>query len=452
MNMKENIPISEFSPANFFKWLIQRWDDPEGITAASVNALKELLGQESPDRYSIHCLDFERLVSIIANEDLMNFVEYQLEQSRWQHSANDENISVRHQIGFDKLTYKSATINPSLFKAILIKFFNRDLIYPSQGMFQILREVTEWVGEAESAFKDVSESTDAIIYHKLSDIIHSKVDACLLALERYLELLIEFLATVSKTFCGLGDQQWTKVMELNSATWWEKEKKIVYICDYISKNSDSYANYQIPKKDDLLKLINLMKGCMQECQEQHCKRNRPTGKECNCNNAGTYLQQLSNLRKVRNDLSHTSNTLLNGTKLPSSYEKSVKSMLEYLKEMLKESNGLHPTIINLVSTQQDIYGRIELLLAHESRRLITARFSSLSETTSINSRTIASDLGCEFFLFPSLPDYANDIREPILVKREAHKASEDVPHFEYEFTVTDLNSQMQEVEITEDVR
>lgn len=431
--------IRKLGPYHFFDWLVSNWYKSDGISTDTKEAMKVITGQDEPDRYSVHCLDYEKMIFAIAEEDLVKFVHSRLE--------GIEGFS----LSISDLKYKGKPLTLSTLRAVLGCCFRREHIFPQQGLLTLLREASEAISAAKDALLVTNPDTNLIVKHQGTRAVHDGVDRAMVATERYLELLLEFLATLAREHFNGSQEQWKKWTDEIEKSWCRKEMALVGISKHLASQMSVEA---IPMhiEQQVSQFSAYFLGCSKNCLEVHCRETKEK-KRGNCHeDAGEVLRLLSRLRLSRNNLRHASHTMNQGINLPKGYYEAVRSAYECLQKLIDIAYRQHPIVVKIASYQRDMYGHIDMLLATEEKRLITASFSSLVNTTRIQPSAIGTKLNVEFFLFPAPDRESSHNREPILVERDQRFVKTELPVLEYELDTPDTIQELTHEEelLTED--
>lgn len=423
-NLRGTYDIHKLGPYHFFDWLVSIWHKSDGISTETKEAVKVIVGEEEPDHFSVHCLDYEKIIFAVAEEDLAKFVHSRLD--------GIEGCT----LNLSDLKYKGQPLTLSTLRAILGCCFRREHIYPQQGLLALLSEANEAISAAKDSLQFTRANNNLIISQQGARSVHDGVDRAMIAAERYLELIMEFLATLARDYFDASESQWKKWTDEIRRTWCNKEKVLVDISNYLASQMSVEA-IPIHIKQQVGQFSAHFAGCCTHCVEVHCRETKEM-KKGNCQeDASEVLRLLFRLRQTRNALRHASHTMNQGINTPKGYDEAIRTAYECLQTLMDCTYRQHPIVVKIASYQRDMYGHIELLLASENKQFITSSFASFVNSTRIQPSEIGREFNNEFFLFPVPDKESSHIREPILVKRDPNFLKTDIPCLEYEINMSE---------------
>lgn len=411
---KREVSLSRWGPPRLYQWLYESWNT---LRPESRAAIKQLCSKNEAKAELLKNLvpyfEYERLIPCLAMQDFQLFVERVLEESAIPASYQDLNFTLPE------------------FRQILTKVFNRTIFWPLQGFTGLLKEAIEAGAKAVEQLPRVASVVNVLDRCRAVEAVHDGVDRALLCTERFVELLLEFLTEIcffAETIGALQAERWREIAGASQRNtrklpdWGMKEEAVHNAADEIVNKSNPPEGIE----DIWDKIKNLARACYGPKQKVDGREVRKP------EDAGLVMRSIIVLRDKRNILRHASPSLQAEQSVPGKYREAADEFLYQLRQLESNFLGLkfHPTIVRVLSATERCFGEIELTLALEDGRLVSARY--------IN-REILAQMGVneaelrfimwreennrllfpEFFLFPAPLSGQRLLSHPLLLKRAA---------------------------------
>lgn len=230
-NSPSEIELIRFGPEALYRWLYDNWDNRDRFSQASKQSIQLLSGQFSLGNDELKKLAtsfaYESLIQALQEEDFGWFVDSVI--------AGAFNTSNR-----DNLEYSLFELRLELSRA-----FKQERLWPSQGFTQILSEAIKSAVRAKERLPQINVAVNDFQRQHALQSIHEGIDRALICAERFLALLLEFLARTGLK-AGASTQAEADVW-LNHAgilpsqgsepsDWGDKEK-------HLSVAADNFLNF-----------------------------------------------------------------------------------------------------------------------------------------------------------------------------------------------------------------
>lgn len=407
-----SIELSEFGPQALYRWLFEHWDQSARLSGESKRAIKMLAQQpdSSDDELKKLATSFayEPLVQALELEDFEFFVDTVI-----QAKADPPNL-----YSHEHLEYSSAE-----FRLFLSRTFQQAGLWPSQGFRHIVDEAIEAAARAKEALPQVNLAVNDLRRRLAMQSVHEGVDRALLCAERFTELLLEFLARIAFR-AGAATQsefaEWLAyagMLPLSGGKhpdWFMKERAVSVAAHLFSQDG------QLSGWDQMGDLEKFAGRCWGKYQ-----KDKTTGKI-----RDDFLGQLGEvqncfmaLRQVRNGVRHASATWQMAQGVPEAYRAAAEQSHQRLAEFRSQQwrDQMIPAVVKVLSYNQDCFGGVELIMALEGERMVSARFINQDMLTMLTGVASPQELlvnpAAEFFIFPSASPDQTQIFHPLLLER-----------------------------------
>jgi len=406
-----------WGPSVLYGWLFQNWNNPDNLSDVSKRAIRMLLPQEFRNdeellQRLVNAFEYDRILSALQPDDFERFVDSVIEQES------------------ELLNYKLEISLPEL-RTLLMRTFHRSALFPSQGFTTLLQEAIDASAKAVERLPEVDPAMNFLARQRAIESIHDGMDRALICSERFLELLLEFLArialraeaadsdTVDKWLRHAGIPPEDKT---ERSTWGDKERAMHNAADALRRIDEPPEGWE-----HLFSYFrNLVFACFGSPQGEI--EDPATGqwrKVRYPEEAGEIMQILVELRRHRNPVRHASRTLKASQDIPETYRNAAKGIFESLNHLSNCWQRLRtPAIVKVLSCNEDCFGGLELMLAMEGGRMVTARFinrdmlDKLSTAKQPNDLLALRETPSEFFLFPAPTSEQHFVFHPLLIERE----------------------------------
>lgn len=391
---EQYIPLTVFGPEVFYRWLFRQWHKPDGLSQASCEALGQIhpfFAQDESQgapinsvRHLLTVVDCAAVLFALADEDFSQFIDWALQQPFPEGIAQ-----MAMSIGHDALDMSLTKLRQQL-----AKYYNQERIWPSHGLRPLLNEALDAACQAEKAMLLTQGVVSVLQRERAVQQTHDGVDRCLLYVEHFLELLIEFAAIVAR---------YAQVADAEEQRSWLKQAGIgLTQDDRITWNSKQQTLQTIRKKIETCDLApegweRLWAGLLQLMS--HFRDGNP--KQCG-------LKYLDELRVHRNSVHHAGHTLAKARSIPTAYHKAIPGIRAATANLQTSSQALLPGKAKILEYRRDYTGGVELVLAVEDRRLVILKYDHERDAVLISgivlwklpNQLVFAPGEQEYFLFP----------------------------------------------------
>lgn len=409
----KELEITHFGPEALYRWLYDNWNNRDRLSEESKQGIRLLSGHQGIDDEDLKKLAisfaYEPLIQSLQEDDFGWFVDFVI--------AEKDNLSNRDNLEHELFE----------FRIHLSRTFRQESLWPSQGFTSILHEAIDAAARAKERLLQVNVAVNDFHRQLALQSVHEGVDRALLCAERFLELLLEFLAragllaSVSTrdevelwlSQAGAGSSKVSKPPD-----WRDKGKSVSVAANnlYKSGNNRGWERFA------------LLTRLAEECRSTW-KRNERTGKPENPSEdktivTGKIWDRFNKLRDIRNQVRHSSLTLQSVTGIPAAYRDATEQTFRILTELRYDLwNSLSsPAVVKVLAYNRDCFGGIELKMAMEGKRLVTSRFLNQDTLEALgvpNAQVkLLENSAAEFFVFPSASPDQTQIFNPLLIERE----------------------------------
>lgn len=358
---ESSIPLTVFRPETFYRWLFRQWHRPGGLSQASCEALSQIhsfLAQDGPQqaptnsvRHLLTVVDCAVVLLALADEDFGQFIDWVLEQP-FPEGVTPPAMPIDHG---------ALDVSLAKLRQQLARHYDQERIWPNHGMRPLLSEALDAACQAEKAVL-LAQSVVAVSQReRAAQQTHDGVDRCLLCVEHFLELLVEFAAVVAR---------YAQVADVEEQRSWLKQAGIDLTQDdtRISWNSKQQTLQTIRKKIETRDQApegweHLWATLLQ--MMDHFRDSSP--KRCG-------LKHLDELRLHRNSVHHAGHTLAKARSIPTAYQEAIPGIRAAVSSLQTSSQDLLPGRARILEYRRDYTGGIELALALEDHRLVTLRY------------------------------------------------------------------------------
>jgi len=427
---ERRVPLQIFGPKALYHWLFHEW---ENLGNTSRNALRlqahttlSSATDEEQLRKLATAFEYERILAALIDEDFKQFIE-------WALNAEPEELGLEgwSRLGIP-LSLNDLDIEYQELRQLLILKFARERIWPRQGFRPLIQEALDAANQATDALAFADPNMHLLKRWEAIRRVHDGLDRALLCVERFLDLLLEFLALL------VLDQGWAQIDEV--AKWlasikvrvpeseypeqdkvekWERElgtwgkKRLILGNEIVGKLKEGFKS--APEDWGLLweNLYHLVESCGFEKEDDKW---HPTGK---------LMVILDNLRELRNIIRHAPSTLQESQRIPEDYIKATPKIRENLQKLWQMVNEkpIIPEIAKILSNSSDCYGGTNLTLALETRRVVTICYVHSMDREALAKKAEEGNLALaqkeyEFFLFPPPGREAHLLINHLLLRRD----------------------------------
>ncbi len=389
------VPLTVFRPEVFYRWLFRQWHEADGLSQASRDALGEIHPFFARDKLPsasanslqplLTFVDCAKMLPALSDEDFDLFIDWALQQP-WPEGVAQLEAPIDHTA----LDVSSASLRQQL-----VRYYDPERIWPRHGLRPLLDKAQDVACQAEKAVPLAHNAITLPQKERAVQQIHDGIDRCLLYVEHFLELLVEFLAVVAG-YAGLADdqeqQKWLKragiglTPEDKNIAWDTKQQEL----QKIRKKFEDLAQVPVGWEhlwSDLLRLIS------------HFRDGNPKQ---------PGLQHLTTLRDYRNSLRHAGHTLDDLKSIPTAYQKAIPGIRAAVAGLRENSQDLLPGRARILEYRRDYTGGVELLLTLEDRRLVVLRYDHEQDASLVSgirlwdlpNRLVYAVGEQEYFLYP----------------------------------------------------
>lgn len=420
------VPLQIFGPKALHRWLFHEWESLEDI---SKNALRLLHAQTARSGTIFEerlvelatAFEYERMLAALTDEDFKQFIDWALDAEQGEPwPANWSRPIIPLSLSDLDMEYQEL-------RQLLLLTFARERIWPRQGFRPLIQEALDAANQAmdELAFADPNMSLlkrwEAIRH------VHDGLDRALLCTERFLDLLLEFLALL---VLHLG---WASLDE--AAEWfaaigvtipgqfdgrlasWHRKQRILAAEIGVKFWEDLEAERFQPAPVGWESLWSNVHLLVSSCGfEQGDRGWYPTG---------DLMIILDSLRDSRNIVRHAPSTLQESERIPEAYIEAtpqIRNKLQELWQRLVDPEAAFPQTAKVLECSNDCYGGINFTLALETRRVVTARYVHDVDKDRLASQAeenpALAQVEYEFFLLPSPRPEQHLLINPLLLRRD----------------------------------
>ena len=424
--MKEfKVPLQIFGPKALYRWLFHEWESLEKTfknvlwLLHTQTDLPDTMGEKQLMKLAT-TFEYERMLTALTEEEFKQFIEWALDYEQgelWPEGWPRPPIP----LGLNDLDTDIQKL-----RQLLVLTFAKERIWPREGFRPLIQEALNAANQAMEALAFADPNISLLKRREAFRYVHNGLDRALLCAERFLDLLLEFLALV--------------ILQLGWATLDEAENWFAAIGVRISEHSGGRTMPWHKKQ----RVLAVELGKFWEDLEAKKFRLAPPSYEsfwsdlhlllssCGFEQGddgkwyatGDLMQILDNLRNLRNVARHTSSTLQESRQIPEAYINATPEIRENLLKLwrfISESDAI-PQIAKVLEFSSDCYGGTEFTLALENRRVVRARYvhdldkNELARQAERNLALAQKDF--EFFLFPSPKPEEHLLINPLLIRRD----------------------------------
>ncbi len=350
------VPLNCFGPRRLSEWLYQHWEESDETTRI---ALRELIpdpvfeSDTAPDlRELIARLEYEHVLAALSEGDFERFVEEVL--------ANPDNAEVQRSYpytpGWDEMQE-----HPAALRQRLRTYFRSTALHPHEDFLQLVEHASVELAEASQRLGETVPTMSRVHHAAAVRIIYGTVDRVLQVAERFVQLAVEFLASVADTLPDRDTQavtEWLSPYKKGSKGWlksWENR---------LSDASEAAsAILDAMQRTDGQRLGYARWPLLSFCREW--TRNKET-----VTNGFTYQRSegLGNvfyrMKEIRNMARHSAGGLRTEGGLPVAYAEVIREgyrLITQAHQRMSEVNT--PALVRLVGYSRDCLGGLELHFA-----------------------------------------------------------------------------------------
>lgn len=410
------IQLQAFGPSALYRWLYDSWDDLGKISNESKEAVRLLLqysnrnGNNDEIKRLATSFEYEQLIQAFTLDTFRAFVD-----------------SVISGITNNTRSIDDLELSPLALRRELSKSFRHSGIWPEQGFSTLLEEALEACAKAKDQLPRVSDLVHQVHRQQAVESVHDGMDRALLCVERFMEMVLEFLARLNERAAnesGAASPSNVQIWLENAGVlppskrqpdWGMKEESI----DQAAKDFPdraSCANW---------KHLNPLWHLVDDCKKVKIK-NPVTGRdEFDRKKSGKFMLLLWYLRQVRNPVRHASSTLQSAGDVPSAYRKATVNAYRILNLLCGYywNRQATPALVKLLSYRQDCFGGVEITIATETKRTVVARYinqemvQTLGITKQPGELISQANVSTEYFLFPAPTSKQHLLFHPLLIER-----------------------------------
>lgn len=388
------IPLTVFGPETFYRWLFRQWQRRNGLSQDSYDALSQIHPFLAPDgaekvapnsvRHLLTTIDCASVLMALEDNDFGCYIDWALQQPFPDGMA-------RPAAPIDRFALDTSLAK---LRQQLAQYCDQERIWPRHGLRPLLNEAWDAACQAEKAVLLTQSAITAPQRERAVQQTHDGIDRCLLCVEHFLEMLVEF-ATVVAGYAKVADQieqsSWLKQagVSLNQddrhINWDSKQKTLQTIRRKIESRADPPEGWE-HLWSDLLRLMG------------HFRDSNPK-------QGG--LKHLDDLRLHRNSVRHAGHTLAKVKDIPAAYQEAIPGVRIAIAG-LQSSQTLLPGKAKILEYRRDYTGGIELALALEDQRQTTLRYDheqdayliSGIELLKLSGQLVFASAEQEYFLYP----------------------------------------------------
>lgn len=391
---EQYIPLTVFGPEVFYRWLFRQWHRSNGLSQASREALGQIhpfFAQDESQgapinsvRHLLTVINCAAVLFALADEDFSQFIDWALQQPFPEGVAQ-----TAMSIGHDDLDMSLAKLRQQL-----ARYYNQERIWPSHGLRPLLNEALDAACQAEKAVLLAQGVVSVLQRERAVQQTHDGVDRCLLCVEHFLELLIEFAAIVAR---------YARAADAEEQRSWLKQAGIgLTQDDRITWNSKQQTLQTVRKKIETCDLAP--EGW--EHLWQNLRRLMDHFRDGTPKQDG--LRYVDELRLHRNSVHHASRTLAKSKGIPTVYQEVIPGIRAAIASLQTSSQELLPGRAKILEYRRDYTGGVELVLAVEDRRLVILKYDHERDADLISgialwklpNQLVFAPGEQEYFLFP----------------------------------------------------
>lgn len=413
--------LAIFGPPALYGWVSRRLlvRDPGslGLSMETMRLLRQAIrhlpeGEEEKRPHSILSLEYATLLNCLSDDDFGYFVDEVLKQAG--------------------LSYQ---LHNSQLRQTLLLLFGDAFYLPSDGPLRSLRAAKAQAEEAGRALGLCAKTVEPVRRYEAVVQLHSAVDRTLIYAERFLDLILEFLAQLCEKY-RVGDD---KLLECprsclgprNDAEPAPRRRK----CEWHVKHQ-SQGELARALLDELFwpDAPTILRTFLQEWEAdlEASRASRGAGIDWDTKlDCLTSSEIMDRLRQIRNDLRHPPVGLSTCQEPPEPYTSKVVPLQRLLGalEARDVSRRIMPVMVRILRVSRDRLGFWRVLMAVEDGEQAEAVFTDqgqfLQRTSEAVQKFMDKDIGDDLlvdlarqdhFLFPR-PDETRIVVNPLIVQR-----------------------------------
>jgi hypothetical protein len=373
--------------------------------------------------------EYERMLAALTDEDFMRFIDWALDAERGEPWPEGWSRPIL-PLGLNDLDIEYQEL-----RQLLLLTFARERIWPRQGFRPLIHEALDAANQAMDALAFADPNMSLLKRWEAIRHVHDGLDRALLCVERFLDLLLEFLALLvlhlrwasieeaAKWLAAVGIIILDRLKGRQPAPWGRKQH-ILGVAIGMRFWEDLETGRFRPAPNGWESLWEDVRRLIEFCGYERYEEEEDGKVKVKWYPTGDLVSILDSLRGYRNVVRHAPSTLQESQRIPEAYIEATPRIRDKLQELWRmvSAEAAIPQVAKVLGCSSDCYGGTDFTLALETRRLVAARYvhdvDKVMLARQADESLALAQVEYEFFLFPSLAPEEHLLINPLLLRRD----------------------------------